>query len=152
MTIEIEIQGLEEAQARLGTDILGVITPALTRSVLRMEGAMKVYPPPPGDGEWAANTTPRQRRAFFALLRRGAISGRRTGTLGRRWTHRVQRGADQVLAEVGNNTEYGPFVQSKLFQARFHRGRWQTDQVVMEAELPRLVADVEGDLRRAFEE
>lgn len=53
---------------------------------------------------------------------------KRTGTLGRRWlaaTPKLVSGG--VEGEVGNNTSYGPFVQSYMFQARWHKGYWQTD-------------------------
>lgn len=51
---------------------------------------------------------------------------RRTGTLGRRWTHVVRRDLFGVQTIVGNNTPYGPLVQDPVEQASVHRGRWRT--------------------------
>lgn len=54
---------------------------------------------------------------------------RRTGTLGRRWTTRVQFAGD-VAGLVGNNVPYAPYVQDADRQAQIHRGLWQTAQEV----------------------
>jgi hypothetical protein len=148
--IEIEIRGLLEAQLKFGRDVLDAIEPAIERATARMEGEMKRYPPRIPDGYWAQHTTPRQRRFFFWALRRGVIKGNRMGTLGRSWTRRVFRSGDELTGEVGNIRPYAPWVQSYAMQARMHRGRWVTDEAVMEDELPRLVADVETELRRTF--
>lgn len=149
--IEITIRGLVEAQLRFGQDVLDAIEPAIQSATARMEGEMKEYPRPIPDGHWARNTTPKQRRFFFWALRRGTIKGSRSLTLGRSWTRRVFREGDELTGEVGNIRPYAPWVQSEVMQARMHRGRWTTDQAVMEAEEPRLVRDVEFFLRRAFE-
>lgn len=59
----------------------------------------------------------------------------RTGTLGRRWvTEPVKHIAEGLQGTIGNNTPYGPWVQSSAFQAYMHRGRWQTDQDVVREE------------------
>ena len=55
----------------------------------------------------------------------------RDGTLGRTWTTEVNLTASDLEGKVGNKTEYGPWVQSKRFQAWMHRGWWQTDEDVM---------------------
>lgn len=53
----------------------------------------------------------------------------RTGELGRNWT--VEPGETsplRVSRKLGNRLEsYAPWVQSKLLQARVHRGRWLTE-------------------------
>lgn len=53
---------------------------------------------------------------------------RRTKTLGRTWTHVVQKSLLGVSTIVGNVTPYAPDVQSIERQADIHKGRWQTDQ------------------------
>lgn len=130
----VSIRGLDELQRSLDVDFGEVLTEIITRSAIRVEGEMKKYPAKPASGAWRAATTARQRGAFFARLRRGEIDGKRTGTLGRRWTHELTRSSGRVSGEVGNNTQYGPFVQSDEFQARFHRGRWGTDVQAAEHE------------------
>lgn len=136
----VSIRGLDELRKTLDVDFVEVLTDIITRSAIRVEGEMKKYPPPPASGAWAAQTTRRQKAAFFSRLRRGEIDGKRTGTLGRRWTYEIKRSNGSVSGEVGNNTEYGPFVQSEEFQAGFHQGRWGTDVQAIERE-----ADMVGD-------
>jgi len=58
----------------------------------------------------------------------------RTGTLGRRWTYEVRTTLYSATAVLGNNTPYGPYVQSKAMQAQVHEGwGWRTDEDEMEA-------------------
>lgn len=150
MTIVVEVEGLEDAVRVLGRDVIGVLEPVFRRSVVRMEGAMKAYPPPPGSGVWAASTDRRQKAGFFAALRAGRTTGSRTGTLGRRWTHRVVREGEGLWAETGNNTVYGPWVQASAAQVGVHRGRWATDVQVADAEMPQVVADATRAVRAAM--
>ncbi len=72
------------------------------------------------------NTTPAQKRAFFALLRAGRISGARTGKLGQSWATRVLEAATGLVGVVGNNRPYARWVQDRGRQARFPAGHWGT--------------------------
>jgi len=97
-----------------------VFRPAMAKTVVSIEAKMKKYPQPPSGSKYV-----------------------RTGTLGRRWTHEVSaRGSNQhagrLTGKVGNNTTYGPFVQSAAFQARMHKGRWQTDAQVLAQTMPQV--------------
>ena len=130
----VSIRGLDELVRRTDINFEELLVEIIKRSEIRVEGVMKKYAPRPASGVWAAQTSRRQKAAFFSRLRRGEIDGQRTGTLGRRWTHEITRGGGTVRGEVGNNTEYGPYVQSDEFQAGFHRGRWVTDLQAAEAE------------------
>lgn len=146
---EIAITGLDRVIAKLGrVATLDILEAPMERSLLKIEEKMKTYPPPPTSGQWAANTTPRQKRAFFALLRAGRIKGTRSGTLGRRWTHAITKTNDGMEGRVGNNVPYGPWVQSQRFQARFHQGRWPTDEQVMQELRPGIVRDFEETIRK----
>lgn len=62
----------------------------------------------------------------------------RTGTLGKRWTYRLRGSGRELEIRVGNNTVYGPWVQSEQFQARVHKGHWQTDEQVLNQEDDRI--------------
>jgi len=118
---QIEIKGLPELFRKLGAieKIQDVLEPPMQRAVLRVQARMAKYPPPPAKSRYV-----------------------RTGTLGRRWTTRVDRTVAGVIGKVGNNTIYGPFVQSKQFQAKVHQGRWtNTDEQVLSEELPTITAD-----------
>jgi hypothetical protein len=118
---EIEIKGLDALYRKLQTieKIQDVLEPPMQRAVLRVQAKMAKYPPA------------RPKSSYV-----------RTGTLGRRWTTKAERTAAGVIGKVGNNTIYGPLVQSKQFQAKVHQGRWtNTDEQVLAEELPVITAD-----------
>jgi hypothetical protein len=123
---DIEVKGIEALnrkmlgiQQRLDTGDPGsTINRVMKRAVLRVQAGMMVYP-----------------------SQRAGSSYRRTGTLGRRWTNEVVPSGNTLIGKVGNNTEYGPFVQSEAFQASTHQGVWQTDRGVIELERPTIVSE-----------
>lgn len=92
--------------------------PPMHRAMLRLQAGMAKYPPPPAGSKY-----------------------RRTGTLGRRWTTAVTYTNDSLRGRVGNNTLYGPYVESAQFQAHQHRGRWQTDLSVLNEERNHIIND-----------
>jgi hypothetical protein len=100
------------------------LRPPVQRAVLRLQAYMAAYPP-----------------------QRTGANYRRTGTLGRRWTTQITGGSDEVVGEVGNTTLYGPFVQSAEFQARWHKGRWQTDHKAVDDNRAAIVADFERTIQ-----
>ena len=122
----ITIKGVDAAVKKLGkAAAIKTLQAPMQRSVMRLQRDMAEYP------------TQRPGSAY-----------RRTGTLGRRWITSVSRKGGGLVGKVGNNTTYGPFVQSSQFQARVHRGRWQTDADVMD----RNKAAIEADFARAIRE
>jgi hypothetical protein len=124
----IEVRGLDKVFAKLGAvSSIAILEKPMQRAVLRVEYDMKEYPP----------TRPGQTYV-------------RTGTLGRRWTTRVQTSSNGVIGTIGNNTAYGPWVQSQRFQSRFHRGRWTTDQQAIDKNLPAIQADFQREIDRAL--
>ena len=129
MTVRIE--GLDRVIRKLDKLEANLFKP-MTKATAHIQEKMADYPP--ASGKPQPFKTDRQRRYFFWALREGLITipYRRTGTLGRKWTHRVERGGRRGV--VGNNTAYGPLVQSGDQQAGYHRGTWQTDQEVADRE------------------
>ena len=129
LTISTNAADVAAELERRGLRILDVMEGPLDRGAFRIEAAMKIYPPPPSGSNY-----------------------RRTVTLGRRWTTKPIRSADEVGREVGNKTvPYAPLVQSDELQAAVHRGRWQTDAQVLQQESPRLLRDVEEVLEQLME-
>lgn len=124
----IEIRGIDELLAKLGK-VQGnaVLRRPMQRAVYRIQTAMAKYP-----------------------AQRPGSRYVRTGTLGRRWTTRVTEGARGLTGKVGNNTAYGPLVQSSLFQSSVHRGRWQTDEKVIKQNQTAIVADFESSIEEAL--
>lgn len=125
--VSIEIKGVGAMIAKLGkVQGTNVLRPPMLRSVLRIQRDMQEYP-----------------------TQRIGSTYRRTGTLGRKWTVRVQQNGPYLEGKVGNNTRYAPFVQSRQFQARIHRGRWQTDERVVNLNARKIVADFEATIAEA---
>lgn len=155
--LDVRLDGMDEAIAELqalNADLLGIVEPAFVRGALRVEDVLKEYPAPPAAGEWARQTSPKQKAAFFARLKTNGAGQsdhyRRTGTLGRRWTTKRIRTTTMVGAEIGNNTEYGRWVQDDALQARMHRGRWVTDVQALEQVDEDVVDDVRSELVNAL--
>jgi hypothetical protein len=126
--MNIEIRGIDELQRKLGqVASTEVLRRGMQKVVYRVQGRMADYPPPPASSTY-----------------------RRTGTLGRKWTTDVAVTGDGVQGKVGNNTGYGPWVQSDMFQARVHKGRWQTDRQVLREEEDNLVSIMQDEIDRAL--
>ena len=126
MMATIKIEGVDKLIKKLGTvEGVKVLEKPMRRSVMRLQSDMAKYP---------------AQRAGSAYVR--------TGTLGRRWTVKVNRSQSGLLGKVGNNTEYAPFVQSARFQARIHSSRWQTDEIVVNRNAQTIINDFKAAIDR----
>lgn len=125
----IDIEGIDKLFSKLDrVQAISTLRPPMQRSVYRLQRDMAQYPPA-----------------------RPGSSYIRTGTLGRRWTTQVTETADGLTGKAGNKTSYGPFVQSQMFQAAVHRGRWQTDEQVLERNREAIQADFERTIQRELD-
>lgn len=127
----IEIQGVSQLIEKLGRieQAQDVLEPPMRRAGLRIQAAMAKYP-----------------------TQRAGSSYRRTGTLGRRWVAPPpERSSNGIVQKIGNSTSYGPFVQSQMFQAAVHKGRWQTDEMVLKREQDAIVGDFERAIQRELD-
>jgi len=121
----IEINGIDEIFRKLGTvEALNTLRPPMQRGVFRIQGYMADYPPEPARSTY-----------------------RRTGTLARKWTTKIDEGMGGMVGIIGNNTSYGPWVQSSAFQARVHQSRWQTDRDAVRDNEAEIVADFEREIQ-----
>lgn len=133
MNIQVKTKGVKQLeakltvlQAKLSTDQPGsALRQAMQRSVYRLQIGMATYPT--RTSKWY----------------------RRTGTLGRRWTTKIDTGGGRMVGRVGNNTAYAPFVQSDQYQRSFLRGWWQTDRQVMQREAPAILRDFQNTVGNA---
>ena len=126
--VEVSIQGTDALIAKLGkVGATNVLRPPMQRAVLRIQRDMQEYP-----------------------IQRVGSTYRRTGTLGRLWTTRIQQSGQYMEGKVGNRVKYAPFVQSRQFQARVHRGRWQTDERVVNLNARTIVRDFEATIAEAM--
>lgn len=130
--IRITITGLDEAVQRVGRmQVLDALHAPMQRAVLDVQARMQQYPP-----------------------QRSGSSYRRTMTLSRKWTsasaREVTREGNTLRGRVGIRLSYAPLVQSQMYQARVHRGRWLTDQGAIEQAAPAIIADFAQAVRAAF--
>lgn len=119
MEIRIAVTGVDAALARLERvgNIRWAVAPA-EAAMRRLEYVMARYP----------------------VARLGSKYVR-TGVLGKGWTVDPARvvGA-RVVTKLGNNVEYAPWVQSRMLQARVHRGRWTTEVQAVEQNMSEISA------------
>jgi hypothetical protein len=136
--MSIEIKGVDALVKKLGkVAAVKTLEPAMQRSVMRLQRDMAEYPP--------------QRAGSRYIRGFGMEGGRRTSErLGQSWTTKVTRSSRGLVGKVGNNTTYGPFVQSSRFQAWMHKGRWQTDQDVIDKNRRPILRDFEREIEKAM--
>lgn len=149
--LDMNLDGVSEAAAalkKMKVDVLQVIHPAFVRGAARGEAEVKAYPPPPAPGEWARNTSKKQKAAFFASLGKGGAKPGghyiRTGLLGRKWNTRLYSTKTETGARIGIELTYARYVQFDEEQAKFHRGRWTTEVQALENISDDLIDDVKA--------
>lgn len=122
LDIRVEFDDLRRVIEIAGS--LAPLRPVVERSVARIQAFMQVYPP-----------------------QRSGTKYRRSGTLGRRWTTQITTWNDEIIGEAGNNTSYGPFVQSDAFQAHWNDGIWQTDAQAIEENRSGIETDFQSTIQ-----
>ena len=132
----ITITGMDAVIAKLRRlDNLGpTLRPVLHRSQMKLQKALKVYPPPPASSRYT-----------------------RTFKLRGSWQIKpIQFSANDARAEVYSDgsarTRYGQYeryVMDAQKQAWMHRGRWHTTKSVEEKLGPEIIRDVKNALTEA---
>lgn len=127
--MSITITGLDQLYKKLGSAAAThILEPPMQRSVLRVQRTLQDYPALPPQSKYI-----------------------RSGTLGRRWTKRVQRSGNGLIGRVGTTVPYAPYVQSRRFQTALHRRTgWMTDIGAVQQNEGVIVADFQGAVRRAL--
>ena len=93
-----------------------------------IQADIKQYPAPPSDSTY-----------------------KRTGTLGKSWTRKLERGwasSGRMAIVIGSNVKYAPYVQHADAQAWMHKGRWQTAQQVAKDKTQEVARFIEQALIR----
>ncbi len=128
----ITIEGIDELIDKLGAvEAIEVLEAPMNRAVLRLQGRMATYPPPPPSSKYIRG---------YGFAGRPATSEK----LGQHWTTKVTQQTVGYEGRVGNNVSYGPLVQSSAFQTKAHkRTGWVTDEQVLDEELPAILRDFE---------
>lgn len=155
---ELEIEGLDALYAKL--DRLAAmrrVSGALLAGGAMIKSAMQLYPAQVALTRKSVYgrsfVSDRQRRFFFYALKKGILHSpyRRTNVLGNKWTVEAQDGG--LTVEVGNNTPYGPYVQSARLQTKYHKAAgWQTDAAVLERQAPAVVGLVRDAIQAEIDE
>jgi len=149
--VGIRLKGFRELAEKLGSVEAAclVVSVPMRNSLTRLRASMKAYPKKPVGLEQKFKTL-RQRRYFFWALKHGIIQVpyRRTGTLGRRWTSRIEANGRRGI--LGNNTLYAPYVQDAERQNHV-LGYWtNTDQAVIEKHRATILAEFEQHIKAAM--
>lgn len=108
ITVEIDATAALEMLRTMPDRIDRAMRGAMTDSTILLMREMKAYPPPPPNSSY-----------------------KRTGTLGRSWSRRVEGRGMEVTGTVGSNGNMAPYnryVQDGEYQAQMHQGRWTTIQ------------------------
>ncbi len=126
----IKIEGIEKLMNKLKDleKVYDIIEPPMERSVMILQNALAKYP-----------------------AQRPGSTYRRTGTLGRSWTTRVNREGGRLVGRVGTNVIYAPFVQSQAFQRPVNRSRWQTDVQVVNDQRGHVIKQFQDAIAKALE-
>ena len=123
MSADVEIQGIDEALA-----MLRAIDPAIVVSLMAvgLEAQNRIAPYPAASHREQAFKTLKQRRGFFAKLRKGQIRvpyPRSNDTLNR-WS--LTPNGKSV--DLRNTSPHAKWVHSAQQQAAYHKGTWTTDK------------------------
>lgn len=156
--IAIDILGDKELAAKLNGLPLKVGNRAVDEVSKYLINVYKTYPPFKhvarktaygGDGFFSD----KQRRWFFAALRRGAIptpgAKNRTQTFSQGWKQILPgQGMSSIIA---NETSYGPYLMDKSRRARLSKlAGWQTMEEILEQRKERINRIIEGVAKRVI--
>ena len=134
------IQGLDELQRKLKTlenfqrklkkpteESLALLQDYVAKAPRKKKGAFK------------AMATPGQKRAYWYLVGKGMIGHsnttgyKRTSSIVRKWTSKVQMRPDGVRGILGNNAPGAIWVQAAKTQQPFHKASgWRTEEEAIE--------------------
>jgi predicted GTPase len=148
---EIEIKGIKELVGRL-EGVERSLAAGIEAAAIHVKGKVAEAPPV---RRGPMPMTPRQRAWFLMALREGLIevpwrrgSSPLSERLSQSWTSEMR---DERSAVVGNDTSYGPFVQDREKQSRYHEETgWKTIQAVAEAEAEKARDIVASVVRKAI--
>lgn len=143
----LEIRGLDQLLRRLNAvQVERVLRPPMVRSVERVRAHIGSY------ARSAGTPTASYIRGRGPTLRDGSVRRLTSQHLGKRWTVEVKTNGSNLIGIVGNDTTYGPYVQSAEHQARHHAMRgWKTDVDVLEDETPWIQREFERAVQAALE-
>lgn len=133
----IKIEGMDKVLKKLKTveELHKHMTPPMNQALGHLQRRLARYPQK-AEGAFSAMATPAQKRAYWAKVRSGEISTmkgggyRRSGTIGRKWSHRIRTRGSGMIGELTNNAPGAIFVQGDR-QQPFHKASgWpQVDDV-----------------------
>lgn len=150
---KVYIKGLNEVLRKVDSvQGLRVAVRALRASAAHIKGKVNTYPASTIANSPGAYPKRWYERGYGPKWARksGGVSGRKTSeTLNRKWTIGQRNGG--LTQVIGNNVSYGPYVQDRKKQAKFHTARgWKTIQDVTEEEADTIVNFVKTEIDRAL--
>lgn len=156
----LRIEGLDALLAKVDTLAkLEMVGGALLAGGAHISGAMQVYPPatrPTRASVYGqAFQSDRQRRFFFAAMRKGLIQvpyrrGQSPGSRNMKQGWTVAASNNGLTVEIGNIAPYGPLVQGAGTQSRYMAAvGWRTEQAVLDREAPAVVELLHDAIEKA---
>ena len=126
ITVNVDAGDIEKTARKM--DVLPAFKDGVFSAATWVKGEISEYPPASEanmPGPYPKRWYVRGKGPHWARKGGGVGSRSTSKTLGKMWTAERKNGGLSAL--VGNNTSYGPYVQSKEHQAAFHGRRgWQT--------------------------
>ena len=133
MELTITIKGLDEALKALAIPEERITSVAAKAAALATIAEAKPYPG--ASGKKQPFTSAKQRRYFFAALRKGQISVpyRRTFGLQDAWDYELT----PTGATVTNPSPHADYTIVKGRQAKYHKGTWKDEEAIAKAAEPK---------------
>lgn len=155
--IDIKITGVNAVMALLNPDkAMRGVKSGIQKATAHVQGKIAQYPPDSRAHRPQPFVSDRQRRYFFAALRRGEIEvpyrrgmSPKSEALGRKWTRTFRQAG--LTGIVGNNTSYARYVQGTEKQTAYHtQTGWKTTGQVADEEAGAVMAIVNEELADVF--
>lgn len=139
----VTITGDEELQRELrALHDLAPLRDAMDRAAALVQGHISSYT------RVAPPERPSYQRGYGRRNRAGKVTRYTSEKLNQSWSRRVEERAGAIEGIIGAAASYGPYVMDRNRQAWMHRGRWMTDEAVLEANRSGIEAILGAALQR----
>lgn len=153
----IEITGLDAIAHKLRTveQITTTLGPPMQQSMMHLQRRI-ARAPRKDPTAFARLATPRQKKAYWAKVRGGSITHgkggyRRTNTLIRKWSYKVNTSLIGMSGNLTNNTAHGVYVQGERQQPFHAASGWPTVDAVAEKESKAVQRYFDAAIKRALD-
>lgn len=150
VSVTLDTKDLEKLARKM--NVLPAFKDGIAAGAVYVKGVIAEYPPATDanvPGPYPKRWYVRGKGPHWALKGGGFHFSRTSETLGRRWT--IVSVNDGLGARVGNNASYGPYVQAREYQQRWHKAHgWNTAETVVENEGPEVMKKIQLFVEKAM--